>query len=447
MGAEIWLAGLAAAGCAPSASFDWIGFPQLNGARTIVIALEESGEATLVQAVDVTTSSAPLFRRALSNGQPAKLEALVFTQTATAIGLPLGPLLAAEAGAPSRRLPDPVPTNGALFDRELAPQLAQRWSSTGTLTGALASFRLPVHTSTACVLFDLHAIRVQAAGNPSWAAAVDTDTGLVGTFDGHLVRVRDGTADLLAVTSSEAMNITGGMVDASGQLWIAGFGYLARASIVGDRLITQVVTSTDDASAIHWLAADTSASNFEFLTMTFDGRVRRYDGRAWTLLYNFDVMPRFQGGLVRLGPGRALFALDTDPEVLLLQGSQLTQLPLPMAVSLDVIGVLADIPGLGPLASISNHISVFDGEGFASIPGDLSSVEFHAVAPFNGGFVGISFDGRINQYMRSGICPFIQDTSHANGRFMFPIGKGLAFVGEDPVDGTLTITFGRPRTP
>jgi hypothetical protein len=329
----------------------------------------------------------------------------------------------------------------------LGPHLDAAWALSTTVSSALASFRLPAKTSTACVGFDLVAASVPGAKVLGWWAQYDSESGLIGAGGTTVTLIRDGSVVPLSVSATLATNITAGAV-IDGQLWLGtGLGYLLRGRLDGNRLTASFVSAAPEVTAFRWIDGDATTAVTDILALSTTGHLWRFDGQTWTSVATFQAPSGYQqwnGGVLRLSLHRFLAALVSDPRILLVDAQGVTQVPFP-SFAFELIESLSDT-ALGPVAAISSKLYVYRNGTFTALRNDYSATSFLAVVPFRDGAIGVSTDGLIQQYLPTGACPVTASTLGHTGYAILHVGESLVFAGDDLRDlASVELTFARPR--
>jgi hypothetical protein len=435
--------------CRDHTGTEWIGLPSLTGAKTMIIAYEVQGAAPDVRLVDLARADAPIFPlQSLGAGEQVELEALLYTETSTDLGLSPGPLQPTTSATAGQKLPPPA--TGAVFHRSLGPHLDASWAPSTTVSSALASFRVPTQTSTECVGFDLEPRSLPGARLPMWWTQLDAGSALVGTANAALFRLRDGVIQRLTVSATLGAALSGGLVDPGGQLWLVStFGQLFRGGIDNDGVLTATLVSTaPEPATFRWFDGDFDPSDFDLIMLSRTGQLWRFDGSAWTKLLTLDTpgTQRWDGGVLRVGPHHVLAAIDSDLRIF----SVVAGTAAPVAFGpfpFESVDAMTASP-LGPVLAISSApaLYVYRDPGLTALSGVFSPLYILTLTPFRNGVLGVSAEGVAYQYVPTRACPAVQATRGHHGIAILGVGRSVAVVGDDLQDGTsIDVTFARPR--
>jgi hypothetical protein len=443
---------LAVGGCGASSRIEWIGLPDLTGARTLVAAYEASGDAPDVRVIDLAAASARIFPlRPLDSGVAVMLEALTYPESPSDLGLHDGELETAPPGTPGMRIADLRSNVARIFHRSVAPSLDAAWTPSASVSAALSSVRVPIATSTACTAFDLTRVTMTGTiGSAGTAVTLDAESALITTYDGLVFRVRGGAIQTLTLTGTDSDTITSAMVDQSGELWIAKYsGGLFRGRVTGDQLALEQVSRAPMPQSIGWMDGNTDPSSFEILLLSWRGLLWRFDGQTWTLLYQFSSGPsqdHYRGGVAYLGRRQALAALDSDSHIYRLDDRVATAIAAAPG-TLDTPTALIRTERLGPVASVGTDLYVYREPAFVAIWNDYPSTStLDALAPFGSGVLGASYDGWVQQYLPSSACPGVGVKVSLGARFLARAGADVVLAGNTPAGSSFEIALLRPRS-
>jgi hypothetical protein len=247
------------------------------------------------------------------------------------------------------------------------------------------------------------------------------------------------------VTGTLGRALFGGMVDPQGQLWLGGTsGGLFRGHVAGATLSVQLVSHTPKVSGLLALDGDTDPASFELFSVSDRGAFWRYDGQAWQLLAQAGTSTHgFYGGVVRLGPGRAIAGWEGDPHVFEIDGHIVN--PVDLAPGSGDAPTALVRTAEGPILAEGPRLFRYTGTSFERFGADLATSMLNSIAPFRDGVIGSSFSGSFQQFTSAGPCPTLVFLHGGFVRWVLAVGNELAFVGETPRNDRLAVTFFRPK--
>lgn len=377
--APLLLALGAALGCSAERSF--VGLPTSATRGTELLLVHG---ATEVEAWVLDLAAADLRVLGARDGETTlRLEALIYSATPAELGLGLGRLTLAPAGAGGASLPTP----DEVFETRLGPDGAGAWASRSGPSAEAAALRTPV-ARWRCPEHLIEPVRLpEVRDELSWGVW-DGQDGVLFRLGGELYRLTTSSTFAVVQTNVDLASVGGATNLADGSILLGGRrgGELWRGRWTGARLEVEALPSSGGPGFLSRLGAGLGPSGLEVFTVDNAGTVARWREGIWTSLGQMPPGPsnHEQRDAIWLGPDHALFAWGPDRNVWRWRDGALAPEPLPEGKGATAGAV---VPGLGPVLSIGNGSSAYhDGRQWVELGHDGGQWGL-AVRPFGEGYV------------------------------------------------------------
>jgi hypothetical protein len=373
--------------------------PTVDGAVSRVIAYESRSAAGLaVTRVIASKSPDEPFEQLLDPPGDGRIVALYFDLALGRLRIPSGelaPIKDTVMGAST------LPRAAAAFALDLSRGRPGDWArtATGTLDAPLEGFHF-AEGPQICTMFRTSSIAIPAAKRPlAFMTAIPAIHGaLIGSEDGRVFKV-DGDAQVTELPSGRSSTtgewtegaITAAVVLDDGRIWFGDReGSLFRGRFDALDAAERVVrTSTEQVDTLD--VTRSSSEEFEAFVITRYGKLLHVDDHFQvTELHNFmeraAVETNERGGVVRVGPGRALAVHGTP---YLAEIERLDQLPVLAMIAPEGLTTVAVMPGYGPLVAskmgrVSRRVGLAD---WVDMPETDSHFNIQGFAPYRDGWV------------------------------------------------------------
>lgn len=426
--ALVWIGLLGtAAGCSSDRAY--LTLPPLEGARSMVLML--NGASPVV--FDLTAGPA---ESTWSRAELPVLDAWVYERGLEALGLRAGPLSTDADGVAL------TPADAA-FRVDLGSS-ETAWTRASTTSGPLAALRLP--RPDHCRKFETETILVEpGSAGPVAAAPYPGGRLLVGASNDRVWLVSETGSTRLSVVGSTGFYTSGLGTLADGTMYLSSStGALARGTLTGTVVhltpigraptsARQIAAGPSDELFVVTVDPDTGASAFGHL-----------DGGSYVQLSDFPPSPTqdIRGGVVSLGPGRAIAGRVSSPEVIVYDHGAVTREQ--PGDQMEMISAIGEGPAGSVLVGTTRGAVIERRDGhWARLFSFDSEEAINAVIPFEDGLVFGTIAGHVGYYSRAlGLCrselpPMPNRPSivvpTASGGWMFsgarPFGAGPSQIG------------------
>ncbi len=417
----------AAAGCTSDRAY--LTLPPLEGARSMVLMLD--GEAPVV--FDLASGVA---ESTWSRAELPVVDAWVYWRGLEALGLSAGPLRTDADGVAL------TPADAA-FRVDLGSS-ETAWTRASTISGPLAALRLP--RLDRCRKFQTETILVEpSSAGPVAAAPYPGGRLLVGASNERLWLVSETGSTRLSLVGSTDFYTNGLATLADGTMYLSSStGALARGTLTGTvvRLTPigraptsarQIAAGPSDELFVVTIDPDTGASAFGHL-----------DGGTYVQLSDFPPSPTqdTRGGVVFLGPARAVAGRVSSPEVIVYDHGAVTR-ERP-GDQMEMISAIGEGPAGSVLVGTTRGAVIERRDGHWTRLFSFESQEaISAMIPFEDGLIFGTIAGHVGYYSRAlGLCrselPPMPNRPNivvptASGGWMFsgarPFGAGPSQIG------------------
>ncbi len=416
-------------------------YPPLNGAKTVMVAVEQD-DGLDVHVVDVAGDIDAL-KYALHEGRAFNAKALMYEESVEALGMQAGLL---QSLAPGEG--EPLPSPREIYATEVTPEEGEaRWRLDSALGTKLAAFR---HAPTP-LCFELASKTVELPTDKGsvYALKVSAELALVGARNGIAYWV-DSAGRVSTPPNAPPRAMTAAAAAPDGSLWFAdhtGGIWNGTVTEAAGWRVTRVTTNPLRNFMYFMAVGPASDGQPEVYTMDDTGAYYRFHDGGWQLLQQFtdNMNTRRMGGIVRLGPGRAIAAWNVDRFVVWFDNGALRTEEIHPTDGLTSIAQL----GEGDImvgTAFGELVRWQTGTGWRVLPGIRHKRWVQQIEPYPGGFMyGTAFGG-VYPYLWDGpICePAVSHPDNAENVVVFDSG-GMLVVGLNPNEaGNLPITIAHP---
>jgi hypothetical protein len=408
--------------------------PPSGSARALVVAVQ--GEDALnVRAIAIEDGIAPI---EVEGANGAALEALVYDDALSALGLAEGALEASETPEQGEALPLP--------NRVFALIVGGRsvgWTEQTAISDRVAEFRTKSAVSQ-CASFEAKVVALETAGDVEYAIAVGDDVAVLGTSDGLTYKL-DRAGNLRRLTLQPTKQLTAAVRGELGDLWFATReGELLTGSLdpAGETLTVTPVGTSPARGRTQWLSAGVSDEDgLEIFSMTNGGAFERWSRRAFTSIHQFPESMSIEllAGVGWVGPKEGVAVYRSSTYVARWLAGEAT---FEDTGAIGFLTSIGHIPRLGTVAGTSEGAFYLDvGGRWEQLASSPLSLPVNAIVPYEDGFLYGAPFGNFGQYRpRHGFCEMTQPAPHWIYDIV-PVGDGFLLIGRNTTFTQMPVTL------
>ena len=405
--ALIILAGLGFA-CAEAQTV-FIERPTLAGAQTEILAVHGPNGVDLF-VVDLASAEDTPVRgqHTVARGERVEFEALMFTETASELGLRPGPLPPTSEALGGQPIPEPE----AQFILEIDDSgVVEAWKRAMSISAAVAAVRVQREVVGAQCPSFTQMVKSLGVDEHVDFIAPTSDGAIISAGGVHRFFVGD-TLELERIDGPATATVTGGgfAVLAEDEFVLSeGRGVFYHARWHEHRLTFEVLPDSDRGTGGDRFGAGRRQGEIEIFDVSASGYFAHYRG-SWDRITKLSegregITAYNRRGAVWLGPGQALLAWPQDLHLWHYRNQLLEEVPTP---SMDTFTAIEKIDGLGFVAgTTSGGLMIGNVGDWTMYPGD-SGLAVTRIAPFRD---GVAFGGEVGTFgvylPATGICPMI----------------------------------------
>ena len=431
---------IAMAGCGDSGPV-WLPFPPLNQAQTLMVGVD-GADGTQLHVVDL--AAAPASLSFPLGEQPFTARALLYTERVEAMGMTAGVMTSLDT--PAEAL-EPLPQPRDIFAVEVPVGSTEaRWRITDDLGASLSSFRHD--PAPLCFELDAETVALQTVAGSKYAVAIDGNTALIGVRTGEAFLV-DADRTVTKLTGRPPTYFTAAVRADDGLLWLGdSLGRVYRGT-VGPGFAVDFVSRAPVTKEI-WFMAVGEAADGEVELFIIDelGTFLRFHRGQWERLHRFTDTGdnRKMGGVVRLGPSRAIAAWLADGHVVWYEGGAARREVVHQFDGLTAINVLDD--GAILVGTAGGELVRWQPDtSWRALPYPKLNRWVQQIAPYPGGFIfGTAFGALIPYLFGAASCePAANHPDNVDSMVVLDDGTVIASGANPQAAGGTPVTIARPR--
>jgi hypothetical protein len=429
------------AACSPAVEV--LTMPALRTGGLVVVTIPDDGPWT-AHALDIGADVPDRINVPVPSGARASLYALQYSCGLEGLGLRPGPI--AVVDTPNGRPLPPRPPNIA----EATWQSGQDhldWEGRDALPEALTALRLEGSPPSPCIHFRPTVVPIAEEDDAELMVPLGDDEVLVSTRDGRFFRVTRAGAVRITALSTTTPHL-GAFRAADGTIWLRGHdGRLVYGDL--DRGFVEHPARAEPSGDIRvWMDGPRTDAPFELYSVTREGTLEHFDGRAWTVLERLrGTRADKWGGVAWLAPGEAL-AVGPRPTALIhASPSEVVLEELQPTDSIRELTSVAFLPELGPVVGGDmGFLYLYEDDVWRGRFDTPLSLPVHAIAPLDR---GVLFGGEKNVFAQyhpdHGFCDDVESTAGTRVERVVMLGRTLVALGNSK--GRSELTFLDPLDP